>query len=97
MLCIIVLLCLHSIVVKVRRGCMSRRQWTVVDYSGCTLSSNNDLVFVIISLWATVTSTSDDNDNDVTLDLPALEGQVQQMMPSLCMLYTLYSSLHHIL
>ena len=76
--------CVHSIVVKVRRGCMSRRWWTAVDYSGCTLSSNNDLVFVIISLWATVTNTSDGN--DVTLDLPALEGQVQQMMSSLCML-----------
>ena len=63
---------------------MSRRRWTAVDYSGCTLSSNNDLVFVIISLWATVTSTSDGN--DVTLDLPALEGEVQQMMSSLCML-----------
>ena len=72
--------CLHSMVVKVRRGCMSRGRWTAVDYSGCTLSSNNDLVFVIISLWVTVTNTSDDNDNDVTLDLPALEGQVQQMM-----------------
>ena len=65
---------------------MSRRRWTAVDYSGCTLSSNNDLVFVIISLWATVTSTSDDNDNDITVDLPALEGQVEQMMSSLCML-----------
>ena len=67
-------------VVKVRRGCISRGRWTAVDYSGCTLSSNNDLVFVITSLWVSVTNTSDDNDNDVTLDLPTLEGQVQQIM-----------------
>ena len=82
---VLALLCyrVHSMVVKVRRGCMSKRRWTAVDYSGCTLSSNNDLVFVITSLWATVTNTSDDNDTDVTLDLPALEGQVQQLMSSL--------------
>ena len=69
---------------------MSKRRWTAVDYSGCTLSSNNDLVFVITSLWATVTNTSDDNDTDVTLDLPALEGQVQLLMSSLFMQPCIY-------
>ena len=51
---------------------MARRQWTSVDFSGCTLASGvtDKQVIVILSLWVTITSESDE------LDIQSLEQQV---------------------
>lgn len=62
----------HSMVVKVVRRCMERREWTSVDFSGCTLSSNDQQVIVIISLWVTITS----DNNEEPIDIPSLQEQV---------------------
>ena len=62
----------HSMVVKVRRICMARGQWTTVDFSGCTLSSNEHNVIVILSLWAVITS----NSNGEEIGIQSLEEMV---------------------
>ena len=59
-------------VVKVKRQCMAGGQWTTVDFSGCTLSSNNQSVIVILSLWAVITSSS----NEEQIDIQSLEELV---------------------
>ena len=59
-------------VVRVKRKCMARRQWTTVDFSGCTLSSNEHNVIVILSLWAVITSSS----NGEEVDIQSLEEMV---------------------
>ena len=56
--------------VKVYRRCLARREWTSVDFSGCTLASGDLQVIVILSLWVTITSESDE------LDIQSLEQQV---------------------
>ena len=47
---------------------MARREWTSVDFSGCTLASGDQQVIVIVSLL--VTSGSNE------LDIQSLEQQV---------------------
>ena len=54
---------------------MARREWTSADFSGCTLSSSDQQVIVIISLWVNITSDSDE------LDIQSLE---QQVIHTLC-------------
>jgi hypothetical protein len=63
-----------SLVVKVYRRCLARREWTSVDFSGCTLASGvtDKQVIVILSLWVTITSESDE------LDIQSLEQQLIQ-------------------
>ena len=51
---------------------MAKRQWTAVDFSGCTLSSNDHNVIVILSLWAVITSSS----NEEQIDIQSLEELV---------------------
>ena len=59
---------------------MARRQWTKVDFSGCTLSSNDQNVIVILSIWAVLTSSS----NEEQIDIHSLEELVCAQIPSLC-------------
>ena len=56
--------------VKVYRRCLARREWTSVDFSGCTLSSSDEQVIVIVSLWVTIASDSDE------LDVQSFEQKV---------------------
>ena len=59
---------------------MARRVWTSVDFSGCTLTSGDQQVIVIISLWVNITSNSDE------LDIQSLKQQVMcltRVSPSL--------------
>ena len=53
-------LCTHSPVVKVTRRCLLSRQWTAVDFSGCTLSSAEDQAFIVFTLWASVVDSTPD-------------------------------------
>ena len=69
----------HSMVVRVKRKCMAMSQWTPVDFSGCTLSSNDQNVIVILSLWAVITSSS----NGEEINIQSLEELVYAHIPSL--------------
>ena len=51
---------------------MAGSQWTPVDFSGCTLSSNDQNVIVILSLWAVITSSS----NGEEINIQSLEELV---------------------
>ena len=55
---IFIMLCTHSPVVKVARRCLLSRQWTAVDFSGCTVSSPKDQTLLVFSLWATVVGST---------------------------------------
>jgi len=54
------MLCTHSPVVKVTRRCLLSRQWTKVDFSGCTLSSAEEQAFLVLSLWASFVNSTPD-------------------------------------
>ena len=58
---------------------MAGRQWTPVDFSGCTLSSNDQNVIVILSLWAVIASSS----NEEQIDIHSLEVLVYAYILSL--------------
>ena len=66
----------HSAVVKVKRQCLSGHQWTSVDFSGCTLSSNEEQAFIMVSLWTSMIST-DPDPALVVMSVPYLEKQVK--------------------
>lgn len=65
---------LYSLVVKVYRRCMARREWTSVDFSGCTLESDDQQVIVIVSLWAIISSNNDESQEQI--DIMSLKEQV---------------------
>ena len=75
----IVCTCVHSAFVKVKRQCLRRHQWTSVDFSGCTLSSDEDQAFFVVSLWTTMIN-ADLDQALVVLSIPKLEDQVKQVV-----------------
>ena len=62
-----------------KRKCIAGRQWTAVDFSGCTLSSNDQNVIVILSLWTVISSSN----NREEINIQSLEELVYAHTPSL--------------
>lgn len=63
--------------VEVKRRCMENREWTAVDFSSCTLSSSDQQVIVILSLWTIITIDSDGL-HEVGSDIQSLEDLVYE-------------------